>query len=95
MKHTPGPWRVIELKNRFGVYDDDGESIAKVDGAFGVAMERRKADAHLIAAAPLMYEALAEIFDRNISYANSCAEDITFGMVQKARAALKAAGVES
>lgn len=51
-KFTPGEWRVCELTRRYGVYDSSGTSIAKIDGAYGVAMERRKADAHLIAAAP-------------------------------------------
>ncbi len=58
-KFTPGEWRVCELTRRFGVYDSSSTSIAKVDGAYGVAMERRKADAHLIAAAPDLYEALS------------------------------------
>jgi len=57
-KFTPGEWRVCELTRRFGVYDSSGTSIAKIDGDYGVAMERRKADAHLIAAAPDLYEAL-------------------------------------
>ena len=58
MNHTKGPWHIAELTKQYGVYDVTGTAVAKVGGAYGVAMERRMADARLISAAPEMYEAL-------------------------------------
>ena len=52
-KHTPGPWvvRAFEVngKTRFEVLDNNGNSACV------------QANAHLIAAAPAMYEALSEL----------------------------------
>lgn len=58
MSFTKGPWHIAELTKQYGVYDASGTAVAKVGGAFGVAMERRLADARLIASAPELYEAL-------------------------------------
>ena len=50
MNYTKGEWRVDK---RF-IYDESGRTIAElVDGGF----EELEANAHLIAAAPLLYEA--------------------------------------
>ena len=59
-KHTPGPWRVKIYKpyrTEAIIVNDDGE-IASVDLA---CMPGAEADAHLIAAAPDMLEALEAI----------------------------------
>lgn len=66
--HTPGPWRPSKLTKSWGVYDADGTSVAKVGDAFGVAAERREADARLIAAAPALLEAL-ELLMREVDEA--------------------------
>lgn len=101
-KFTPGEWRVCELTRRYGVYDSSGTSIAKIDGAYGVAMERRKADAHLIAAAPMLYEALDRILNAEdatqygVDNDNRDARYRELAMaLQDGRAALKAARGES
>lgn len=87
-KFTPGEWRVSELTRRFGVYDSSGTSIAKIEGAYGVAMERRKADANLIAAAPTMYAALERAEDLLASQGLEGDHGAALGAV---RAALKKA----
>lgn len=60
-KFTPGPWHKQQLTKSWGIYDQQGTSVARVADAYGVASERRQADARLIAAAPEMYEALRQI----------------------------------
>lgn len=68
MKHTPGPWLVAGLPDRYGY-----ESI-NADGPIAVAQVHRperpplpdvvgKANARLIAAAPDLYAALVETLD--------------------------------
>lgn len=57
-KHTPGPWKVVKSKG----YSQLTE-IVSIDGpvlseGFGVNHESDQANAHLIAAAPEMLEAL-------------------------------------
>lgn len=53
MKHTPGPWTIEETDDTlFILQGEDSDQIAQVDKAFG------NGNAHLIAAAPEMLEAL-------------------------------------
>ncbi len=58
-KHTPGPWKVHKMPKAIGYaeweihYSDDGECVAEI--------VYKEADAHLIAAAPDMYEALKDV----------------------------------
>ena len=76
-KHTPGPWCVVS----------EGMASPKVVDANGLgichttyAPTGAEANARLIAAAPLLYEALQELCDT----LGEC------GMTEKARAAIKA-----
>lgn len=57
-KHTRGPWHTAPLAKGYGIYDAQGTPIAKVVGAYGVAQERKLADAKLIAAAPQLLAAV-------------------------------------
>jgi len=57
--YTKGPWHTVKLTKQWGVYEQDGTSIAKVGDAYGVIAERREANARLIAASPTMYEYIA------------------------------------
>ena len=96
--HTQGPWRV-ETQD-ISVSTDDGEQIAQTAAVPGFGMSvhwnipQRKANAHLIAAAPDLYEALAglmyEIAD--------CSQFDLWDNAEKAEAALAKArgeGAES
>lgn len=72
-KHTPGEWRQ-SLKSKTGhnrgIYSNAGLLIASVDVHQLAAKEhrnRREADARLIAAAPLMLEALQSMTERYTS----------------------------
>jgi hypothetical protein len=82
-KHTPGPWKAHP--DRYITTDDANlERIAKVADSCDdveVTDERANADAHLIAAAPLMYEALEQVREvvnmsdpEHENYADSCAD---------------------
>lgn len=67
-QHTPGPWKVTD---RFEISMDDGDAqplVATVNAdSASVSEEQAEADAHLIAAAPLLLAALRNA--RNILYA--------------------------
>ena len=57
-KHTPGPWSTFGPV-KYQVYGGDPvRRIAVVDYTTGSETEEHNANAHLIAAAPAMYEAL-------------------------------------
>lgn len=57
-KFTPGPW-FISRKFVVGPRDqEDGQSYGMIVGVADVYGENRSADAHLIAAAPELYEVL-------------------------------------
>lgn len=59
-KHTPGPWHV-GVKPGPIIYDDAyGSQIARMDNPFGQTDEENLANAHLIASAPDLLEALKE-----------------------------------
>ena len=53
MKHTPGPWKVVETENDYRIYSDCEEWLV---GDVGTVE-----DAKLIAAAPLLLEALEDL----------------------------------
>jgi hypothetical protein len=58
--HTPGPWEVSQYGDDYGVYDPHrGNDIALVRGTGDDA--ETEANAHLIAAAPALLEALTEL----------------------------------
>ena len=59
--HTPGPWHASPLTKSWGVYDQTGTPVAKVGNAFKIELERRAADARLIAAAPDMLVCLQHV----------------------------------
>lgn len=61
-KHTQGEWWIAPLASpnyapQFGIYTAGGRDLAQVTGP------NAKADAHLIAAAPLMLKALEVVAD--------------------------------
>lgn len=70
---TPGPWHILVPKPRYGnrechsIVDGGGEYVAKtvtvsvLRGISAVKREERKANEHLIAAAPELYDALREV----------------------------------
>ena len=70
LNFTPGPWHILVPKPRYGnrechsIVDGGGEYVAKIvavsvlRGISAVTREERKANEHLIAAAPDMYDAL-------------------------------------
>jgi hypothetical protein len=65
-KWTPGPWRVFTTpdgRDMIGIGEATGEGV--VDCGFGVwrSGDEKLANAHLIAAAPALYEALAKMVD--------------------------------
>ena len=69
-KHTRGPWREVKNKdgtiNIVGAKDDDGFS-----GKVALVNNGNAANAHLIAAAPDMYEALKGIRAHRPDYADA------------------------
>jgi hypothetical protein len=61
-KHTPGPWHLSECATqttKAGIVSIDGLHITDVNG-YGMTDSQNQVNAHLIAAAPAMYEALVE-----------------------------------
>jgi len=66
-KFTPGPWRVNTDYGQIGdVTNEDGTPVAYSQQVLGdtITQSRRKANAHLIAAAPDLYAALERIYGR-------------------------------
>ena len=73
-KFTPGPWHILVPKPRYGnrkchsIVDGGGGYVAKtvavsvLRGISVVKREERKANEHLIAAAPEMYELLEQLY---------------------------------
>lgn len=62
--HTPGPWRVAEVRHEWDciIRGPDNGPIASTFVA-GYAKRTAKANAQIIASAPEMYEALKEIVE--------------------------------
>lgn len=68
-KHTPGPWKVLEIKNDkelMFIVKSEERMIGSFHGFYSDADDKLKADANLLAAAPEMLEAL--------DYAQECIE---------------------
>ncbi len=63
-KHTPGPWEVVDSWICTIETDSSRITLAKTEpnGAFAMD-ETQAANAHLIAAAPAMYEALGHVWE--------------------------------
>ncbi len=91
---TPAPWHYSALTKSFGVYDSQGTAIAKVGGAYGVAHERRQADARLIAAAPELAASGAAFLQWFRAFIGDAAyNEIRADELDSLRAALAKAGV--
>jgi hypothetical protein len=58
--HTPGPWKITTSWKDYMVEGPNGEEIIWQDGPYGTPTIS-KADAHLIAAAPYLLEALQNL----------------------------------
>lgn len=85
-QHTPGPWAVSPYNN---IVSKNG-TVAKTEQMPGNDDEERKANAHLIAAAPDLLSALQEmmsVFQDHEQYDEESAE-----VVSIARAAIAKAG---
>lgn len=71
-KHTPGPWAVTEVGVNPGIEGPDvsivvfGEGGEDYCGVQGRTAKEARANAHLIAAAPALYEALKDALDNCI-----------------------------
>ena len=79
-KYTKGPWHCHE---KIGVYANDGKLVASVH----TPISERSHDAHLIAAAPALLEALKACIDFAEDYGSVQSSEA----VAKARAAIEAA----
>jgi len=55
---TPGPWSLSEKYHSVNVRAVDGPYVADCNASAAIGWETKQANAHLIAAAPDMYEAL-------------------------------------
>ena len=99
-KHTLGPWKiegkfivgqryVAELCNWYIV----GQG-GQYDAQNAILQEEQTANAHLIAAAPAMYEALKYVLDAYAPYADPGMPQELFIAVQKAKTALAQAEVK-
>jgi len=63
-KHTPGPWLINQVQNepeKITIIDADMCFVAEVWQTYVNGESRQQENAHLIAAAPAMYEALGEL----------------------------------
>ncbi len=102
-KPTPGPWIATKEDGDewwFGGADGaqiriesaTDRSIAVIGASYSID-GRADADARLIAAAPLMLEALEKIVDRDLTYFNGrvMGDQIDWAAITHARAAIKAA----
>ena len=70
-KHTPGPWQISAIQNepeKISIIDADMCFVAEVWQTYINGESRQQANAHLIAAAPAMYEALAQAIEELADY---------------------------
>ena len=92
MKYTPGPWRYGYAHTAFTVSTESGQRIAVACAGRYEGDPQEEADARLIAAAPVLVEALLVItLDKHILQWFS---DNDPKALAQARAALRLAGVE-
>ena len=72
-KHTPGPWKAMKkaIQPKDGLFycmvheDKEDQSIAPAKG-LGLTKDEAIANAHLIAAAPAMYEAIRKVIEHRV-----------------------------
>jgi len=75
-KHTPGPWKVGIIPDTENVFVEasDGLIVCEV-GGFVIGKEQAQTNAHLIAAAPDLLDALKDIMTDhidNLTYQEDC-----------------------
>jgi hypothetical protein len=58
MAHTPGPWHIVQVALGPGIVGNNGVPVAQCHSAFA---DVERDNSRLIAAAPLMLEALREL----------------------------------
>ena len=85
-KFTPGPWHTWYEKMEISIYDQNSDLIC---GPIKQCPEQ-EANAHLIAAAPELYEALNDLLNDCINFDGGKLTDIF--MVKASRALTKARG---
>jgi len=81
IKHTPGPWNLHDERNDWHIHSKKHGSISVIPkgGANQNFINSAKANAHLIAAAPEMYEAL-----KNLENDNGAIPNKAWSLIQKA-----------
>jgi hypothetical protein len=87
VKHTPGPWVVESGRLHHYIKTESGRDVAEVINPIPYKCERSLADAHLIAAAPDLLEALQLVMHEVVESGNDTQQ---FGW-GKANAAARAA----
>ena len=96
MSYTPGPWHSSQLQTSFGIYNEFGDVVAKVPAMPIVSMERKQADARLIASAPTLLETLKALVES--AEFSACVDDSNPSLwktIESARAAIaKAEGAK-
>ncbi len=61
-KHTPGPWRIIEIRGRAVILEPEQDGhVCKISEWADEYAEEQEANARLIAAAPELLEALENL----------------------------------
>lgn len=95
-KHTKGPWRVVEANTPGVLYvSGPAQTLTIITAAIDLDFSdyvKRTSDAHLIAAAPELLEALEEIMD---GYLYGCAMEVKRENIERARAAITKARGEA
>jgi hypothetical protein len=93
---TPGPWVARRMHTGgFDIFDPRNRDVVTVYGG-GVETESREANARLIAAAPEMFEALANLYHRTIVGTDEqrhAALDEAWRVLVKARTAVEGPSV--
>ena len=79
MKHTPGPWKVIEDKNLIRV----GLNETLTFGCFSIN-EIGRANAKLIAASPMLFEACKQALETMRNYIHNYQAQETFELLEQA-----------
>jgi hypothetical protein len=80
-KHTPGPWAVEWDHNGFYLWAKD-ERVLAPDSTGEFLIPRERGDAALIAAAPLMLEALERIEEHRIGHDGVCDGECRCGLAR-------------
>lgn len=92
-KHTPGPWEISRFEHgQAAIRSDEGY----ICTAYMASNGKAKANAHLIAAAPELYEALKSLLWRYRELVNNVGPgDDEYKTIQTAQTALRRARGES